>query len=485
MFIDEITLNASHSLILGNKPEKLGLGQIHEKLLKEVQNQDLTSLGLFDSAQPNYTTYYPDVSEEDLNPKDSDFIHPVFRMLSETVVHGIVSFKKPGVLKNSMSKLVGQTIYVGHEMLIGNAIGSVESVSWQEGYKDKSGIQVPAGINAVMKIDGKSNPRLARGIMMNPPSINSNSVTVRFTWEQSHKEMEEDEFYQKLGQFDENGNQILKVATDIVAYMETSLVPHGADYFAKKVDENGKLILPGNAAMSKVYSLSFKEPNKNLTFDNIISNQAIPFTINNANNNNKPNLESMEFLLKLAQRLNINTEGLNEEVVLNHLQSLNIDTLQNDLTAANQKVTELNNSISTLTQEKEELQNTLNSQKDLVELGQASKSKVFQELETVYNSLKGDKADSSFSATFKDLDVKVAETLMNDYKEQLEAQHPLTCGDCKSQNVSRASSTVENGDSGKKDSGNTTKTNDEVKNDFREGRKNASLFLSKFKSDNK
>lgn len=482
MYVDEIILNASHSLLLGNKPNKIGLDQVIEKLQKDKEHQDFASLGLFDSAQPNYTTYYPDVTDEDLNPSESDFIKPVFRMLSETVVHGMVSFKKPGVLKKSMEKLVGQTIYVGHEMLIGNAIGSIESVSWQEAYTDKSGIEVPAGINAVMKIDGKSNPRLARGIMMNPPSINSNSVTLRFAWEKSHPNMDDNEFYSRMGTYDEDGKMIIKEATEIIAYMETSLVPHGADYFAKKLDENGKLILPGKAAMHKVYSLSFKDTKNPYIYSNVIQNQAIPNLPNNHNNNNqKP--DEMEFILKLAQHLKLSTEGLNEEVILNHLQGLNIDDLQNQLNASNQKVEELNNTISTLTQEKADLETQISNNAALIDLGKEAETSLRQELETSYNSLKGDKADAEFSATFKSVDLKLAKSLLSEYKEQLEAKHPLTCQDCQSTNVLRASSKITegNGEEGKP-SGNTKKSNEEVKNSIKEKSKNASSFLSKFKN---
>ena len=91
------------------------------------------------------------------------------------------------VLKKSMQMLIGQTINIDHEIAVGNAIGAVSEVFWQPAYKTKSGIEVPAGINAVLKIDGKSNPRIARGVMMDPPSIHSNSVTVRFKWEPSDR----------------------------------------------------------------------------------------------------------------------------------------------------------------------------------------------------------------------------------------------------------------------------------------------------------
>lgn len=106
-------------------------------------------------------------------------------------------FSKNGVLKASMKLMLGQTVNCDHETSIGNAIGSVSQVMWQEGYTDGK-FKIPAGINGVLKIDGKSNPRIARGILMEPPSIHSNSVTVQFRWDKSHPELDNNEFWENL-----------------------------------------------------------------------------------------------------------------------------------------------------------------------------------------------------------------------------------------------------------------------------------------------
>lgn len=247
---DTIKLIAGHAMIMPHLPSKINLTTVSNKL-SQNPSQDVASLGLFDSSTPNYTTYYPDVTEEDLNPKESDFIEPVFRLLSNTVVqqyHNPIEFPAD-VLKASMKKLVGITVNVDHETALGNAIGTVKSVEWQESYK-ASGMTIPAGINAVLKIDGKSNPRIARGIMMEPPSIHSNSVTVMFTWVPSHPTLGEDEFYNKLGTYDEKGKLVRKVASDIMFYRETSLVGMGADPFAQKVS-GSKIVNPTLAKSRK------------------------------------------------------------------------------------------------------------------------------------------------------------------------------------------------------------------------------------------
>ena len=47
--------------------------------------------------------------------------------------------------------------------------------------------------------------------------------------------MEDNEFYQKLGTYDSKGVMVRRMVTEIVRYLETSLVSHGADSFARKL----------------------------------------------------------------------------------------------------------------------------------------------------------------------------------------------------------------------------------------------------------
>ena len=44
--------------------------------------------------------------------------------------------------------------------------------------------------------------------MMDPPAIHSNSVTVRFSWEKSHPELTDQQFYDKIGSYDKDGKLI-------------------------------------------------------------------------------------------------------------------------------------------------------------------------------------------------------------------------------------------------------------------------------------
>ena len=183
---ERLKLFFGESLVMGNINDISKLAHVNT----QTQSREISveRFGLFEVATPNFHTYYPDITEEDLKPKDSEFIAPLFRALSAVTVNkrwNPVDFAKNGVLKASMSKLVGQTIFANHEAVVGNEIGAVADVAWQESYTTDSGVVVPAGINAVFKIDGKAHPNIARKLRMTPPAIHSNSVTVQFLWEQS------------------------------------------------------------------------------------------------------------------------------------------------------------------------------------------------------------------------------------------------------------------------------------------------------------
>jgi len=247
--IIELKIGSTHAIIVGHKPDQVCAEGLCENLATKMTAEQVASFGLFGgSADPN--KFYPDIQPSDWTPQEEDFIRPIFRGFSAGyVVHGgiPISFKKDGVLKDSLSMAKGITINTNHDTDVEHAIGAVADVTWQEAYK-VGGLTIPAGLNLVMKIDAKSNPRIARGILMDPPSIHSDSVTVRFAWEKSHPEMED--FWDKVGTFDKDGNLVCVVANKISGYQEVSLVHHGADPYAQ-AQKDGKILDPTHAETQK------------------------------------------------------------------------------------------------------------------------------------------------------------------------------------------------------------------------------------------
>lgn len=455
--MESMIIGSGHTIMAGFLPTGVEPQTFSENFYRwnHVSKESVEKLGLFGS-DIDYNTYYPNLTKEDLTPNDDEFIEPVFRLLSATIVSknwNPTDFSQPGVLKASMRMLLGQTVNCDHSTDIGNAIGSVSQVMWQEGYKDGN-FMIPAGINGVLKIDGKANPRIARGILMDPPSIHSNSVTVQFKWDKSHPGMDDRDFWDKLGTYDEKGNMIRKVVTEVVRYLETSLVSHGADSFAQKIGEDGKIINPEFAKRTWTSFAEYQEDTKKAYYftdfkEDINSyqenNDTPPNNINTNNplNNNTMNKELKEFLEKLfGDNLLSLAEGqeVSTELALSAVQSL-----------VNSKKT-LEASITNLTTEKNQLSEQI-TQKDaeianltaMATVGKNHIASLREEVVGNYKKLKGDKVDETI-VTMLNAETTGLQTLISlnkDYKAQLEEKFPLTCSKCGSHDVTRSSSVVE------------------------------------------
>lgn len=384
----------------------------------------------------------------------------MFRLLSETIVSknwNPTDFGQNGVLKASMRMLLGQTVNCDHETNIGNAIGAVSQVMWQESYKDGS-FTIPAGINGILKIDGKANPRIARGILMEPPSIHSNSVTVQFKWDKSHPGMEDGEFYQKLGTYDSKGEMVRRIVTEVVRYMETSLVSHGADSFAQKIGEDGKIINPTFAKRTwSSYEEYRDDKSKQYFFTDYKTdfnsfqekdNTPDSFNDNGTKENHNPNKENMnkelqEFLEKLfGDNMLSLAEGkeMTQEEVISCIQSLvssknslqtTVDNLTTEKSSLTEQITNLNAEVANL--------------KEMATVGKNHIASLRENAVTTYKKLMGDKADETI-VTMLNAETTGIVTLISltkDYQSRLEEKFPMVCASCGSHDVSRASSVAE------------------------------------------
>ena len=397
----------------------------------------------------------------------------MFRLLSETIVSknwNPTDFGQNGVLKASMKLLLGQTVNCDHETNIGNAIGAVSQVMWQESYKDGS-FTIPAGINGILKIDGKANPRIARGILMEPPSIHSNSVTVQFKWDKSHPGMEDGEFYQKLGTYDSKGEMVRRIVTEVVRYMETSLVSHGADSFAQKIGEDGKIINPTFAKRTwSSYEEYRDDKSKQYFFTDYKTdfnsfqekdNTPDSFNDNGTQENHNPNKENMnkelqEFLEKLfGDNMLSLAEGkeMTQEEVISCIQSLvssknslqtTVDNLTTEKSSLTEQITNLNAEVANL--------------KEMATVGKNHIASLRESAVATYKKLMGDKADETI-VTMLNAETTGIVTLISltkDYQSRLEEKFPMVCASCGSHDVSRASSVAENENEGKTEKPATT-----------------------------
>lgn len=459
--VDTMVLGSGHSMMVGNLTNKIALPSFSEKFY-QASRVEVNKFGLFGS-NTDYNTYYPDVTPEDVKPKDSEFIEPVFRMLSNCIVaknYMPTEFPKD-VLKASMGLLVGQTVNCDHETEIGNAIGSVKEVSWQNAYTDETmGIEIPAGINAVLKIDAKANPRIARGIMMDPPSIHSNSVTVQFEWKPSHSFEKEWEFYDKIGTIAEDGTMVRRIVTKIISYKETSLVSHGADPFAQII-KNGKINNPQYAGAT-YYSFSDMPPMDEKTlrskiayldFKDIRSNDIMYNTSKpNYEGNQNPKIQNdMNELQKFLDQLFSDgvlslAEGSTPsiEVALSQVKDLVVakNSLTQEKAKADQKISELQGEVTSLKEQ-------ISANQAMVNIGTSHLSEVRSSTIASYKKLYGDdKVDQNILALLE-ADSTNIETLLSlkaTYDAQLDEKFPMRCANCGSHDVSRASSSIQGND---------------------------------------
>lgn len=457
--IEDLVYDSCHSLILSNTPQtdKIDFNDLANKVLHK--NINITENGLFDTVAPNFNNYYPEVSEEDLKMEDKDFIFPVYRGLSETIVNGnFTDFSMNSVLKQSMSKLKGQTVYVNHDMIVGAHIGVVMDTKWSESYKSGALI-VPAGINTKLKIDIKSNPNIARGIMMDPPAIHSVSATLQFAWEKSHSKMEDNEFWTKLGTPGPDKQMVRKVAIDIVRYYELSMVSHGADPYAKRVGEDGKLIPENLARQFSQNSLGIKPTSYHYFSFRELGVEKNNLTIPNPINDNENDKNDMkEFLEKLALNLKLTGDQTEDTII----------TALSDIITKSDSVATLQTSVDTLTGEKNDLTTKVTDLttkvNDATVLAEANKLaadsyntllvKLRANVLANYVKLKGETKDEAIVNLIGTANYDTLQSLDKDYTTQLEDKFPMTCKDCNGHNINRA--TAKHDD--KKDGGNKKKS---------------------------
>lgn len=471
--LDSMVIGQGHTIMAGYIPEAVGAKAFSENYYK-WKNPTPDSIAQFGfwGGDIDYNTYYPNLDKSELTPKDEEFIEPMFRLLSETIVSknwNPTDFGQNGVLKASMKMLLGQTVNCDHETNIGNAIGAVSQVMWQESYKDGS-FTIPAGINGILKIDGKANPRIARGILMEPPSIHSNSVTVQFKWDKSHPQMEDNEFYQKLGTYDSKGVMVRRMVTEIVRYLETSLVSHGADSFAQKIGSDGKIINPTFAKRTwasyeeyrddKSKQYFFTDYKSDLTSYQEKNDTQGSFNDNDANDNhsnkNNMNEELLKFLESLFgdNRLTLE-EGkeMNQETVVACIQNLvssrntlktSVDNLTTEKTSLTEQISNLNAEVANL--------------KEMATVGKNHIASLRENAVETYKKLMGENADETIVTMLnaETTGITTLVSLTKDYQARLEEKFPLTCSKCGSKDVNRASSIAEDDTEGKTGTEDTT-----------------------------
>ena len=442
--------------MINNAPTGVKLDAFSEKYFEAAKktSESIEKFGLFGS-NIDYNTYYPNAAPVDFDPAKDEFIEPVFRLLSACVVsknYMPTEFSEE-VIKASMPLMIGQTVNCDHSTDIGNAIGSVRDVAWQDAYVD-GGKKIPGGMNGILRIDAKANPRIARGINMDPPSIHSNSVTVQFEWKPSHNFKNPYEFWDKIGTYDEKGELVRRIVTRIISYKETSLVSHGADPYAQKI-EKGKIINPGYAdsvynsfseqikeKMSRSYSYQSFKAIDSIGEDHntsIINNEGEQQNSITLNQNNSMPEALQQFLDQLFGEGMISlSEGATASTELALTEVKRLITENSDLSA---KVVDRDSTLKSLNEQIDTLKNEAKANENFIGMGKSHFKEVKDATLASYRKLSDGKEDANIISLIEGIkDLDTLKAMNKSYQDQLNEKFPLHCDDCGSKNVSRASS---------------------------------------------
>ena len=461
-----VRLGAGHSLIIGHAP------QLSELSFDEAKaKQNLESFGLFNMATPDSVSYYQNVSAEDLKPKAEDYIRPLFRGLSETIVrkqYDPIDFgHEKGVLKASMGLMVGQTVFSNHEAFVGNEKGVVADVFWDNGHK-ADGFEIPAGFNMEFLIDGKIHTKLVRELQAPIPMVHSNSVTVQFGWKQSHPKMDLNEFRSKVGTFDDKGDLIRRVVNEIYSYNETSLVAHGADPYAQMI-KDGKIVNPKYAHardsfteqkhIPTYFAFDWKESLSENTIPKFpITSEEEDLTVDNPN---MKNLKGLILLLATMAGISLTDEqkgytdeefatkfdfdAFNTSVEAAKLNDVTINGLKEEIETLTTEKTELEAEKTTLETTKTELEKfkTDNEPKlALVEAAEGYKGQVLSEVQK-YHALINGKPDEAMNATLAASNITTLLAFKETFTKQLEGKFPSSCKKCGNTEIVKNSASVD------------------------------------------
>lgn len=382
---------------------------IHPRDNQETISQKLKALN------SKVTLEKQDTLPQDITPMPEDFVDVEFRALSATILADRpIDFSHQPMLKRSVKKLMGQTVYKDHEMSVNNWVGKVISTKWDTETKD-----IPPGINAILRLDTVKDPMLVRGILQD--AIHSTSVTVTFAWKPSHPDlMDNNTFFNHLGEEIED-EMVRIVVTEIDKYWEISVVWQGADEFAKRI-EGGETVLGKEEDLDEDQeSLSLKGGNS-LKLDN-----------------NKE--EPMDKLKKLlAEKFGVEVTEENFATLLENKVKAESIPLSTKITSLETENADLKARLDRSTQEGAELSKKLEEGKKAVAAGESHLKDVRALAIKNYKLAKGEGIKELIIKTLETSELEIVQAWNESFEQEVQEKFPLQCQSCKSTNVSRQSS---------------------------------------------
>lgn len=338
-----------------------------------------------------------------LIPDQGDYIFPVFRSLSKTIIEGHwIDLTRGNVLKDSMPLMNGITVYPDHDWRVAGWLGSVVGVEWED---EADGI--PAGINSTWKIDWKANTKIARGLVMQPPALHDSSVTFLFTMEKSHPDMDRWDFWMNLGR-EVDGQLVRMIVTEITDYWEDSLVFQGADVFA--VSRGMRFFQKQMEELSRSETLSLSMPTAGAV---VISPQPDPPALQLLENENQKDGESDMLKKEVLESLGIVEESPKPETI--------------------------EEAITKLLTEKADLEKL----KESSDIGKKYLNALRKRAINKISLVEGKAVNAAMLSTIQTAPLDFVISMLELYEPKAAQKLPIKCQSCGSTNVSRRSSIEE------------------------------------------
>ncbi len=181
----------------------------------------------------------------DLEPSEGDLVSFTFRLLSAAYLGSggyHLDFSREGVLERSLALFMEPeeegsarqdplVVVRDHSFSIEDRIGLVRNARGSPANPDY-GLPHP-GIDAELHIDWKLAGDVVRRLLHDPPLLDACSVSLGFGWEKSHPGLEDQQFWQRLGE-EVEGSVVRVIVTEILSVEHVGLVFAGADPSARR-----------------------------------------------------------------------------------------------------------------------------------------------------------------------------------------------------------------------------------------------------------
>ena len=357
-------------------------------------------------------------SLEELIPKETDYVSAKFRAISAAYLGPggyYLDFSRPGVLQQALPMFLDQErggtrstvlkVHRNHSDRVEDIVGFVEAAWW-----DESG-QFPApGINVDNRIDWKIAPNEVRALLSTPPLIDSVSLDVAFSFEQSHPDMDFWTFWELLGR-EVDGEVVRLIVTEIHDIAHIALVWSGGDPNAKQIKEELNATLQEDfwGVDRQAYARKLGIDTGNGTFGK--------------HSYHKPkNMEG-------------DNMGLQIQNVQAFQETLNLETISSE--------SDLLDAVRALVEANHALQEKIREQEALVEAGKIFLEDMRQETLRMARILQDGELEPERETLIMQAELSTLKLLHRDYQKQLEKMFPEKCADCGSTNIARRSSLEE------------------------------------------